>query len=83
MAKTSLVEQETLVLYGHVFQYGSGVLPPPIEWVAFSHPLLSGWRSRLNHGLLEYPGRETPVSRKNFTGADELILLYLQFQFIF
>ena len=29
------------------------------------------------------PGRQTPVSRKNFTGADELILLYLQFQFIF
>ena len=29
------------------------------------------------------PGRETPVSRKNFIGVDELILLYLQFQFIF
>ena len=26
------------------------------------------------------PGRETPVSRKNFTGTDELILLYLKFQ---
>ena len=43
------------------------------------------WRNIIwcAHGLLEIPGRETPVYREKLSGADHFNLIYFQIELIF